>query len=101
MPWNEKSVLDERTSFIVDWQRGEATVAELCRWYGVSETTGHETINRFKAAGWDGLRARSRAPHRHPNEVPAARAAAVLELRRGHPRWGPKKIPAWLAARPP
>ena len=101
MPWSETGVLDERTSFIVDWQRGELSVAELCRWYGVSETTGHETIGRFKAAGWDGLKGRSRAPHHHPNEVPAARASAVLELRRQHPSWGPKKLRAWLAAKHP
>src|SRR5271168_705561 len=101
MAWNEASVLDERMSFIVDWHRGEASVAELCRRYGVSETTGHETIGRFRAAGWDGLKAQSRAPHHHPNEVPAARAAAVLELRCRHPSWGPKKIRAWLAAKRP
>src|ERR1700723_3882258 len=97
MPWSEKSVLDGRMSFIVDWQRGEASVAELCRWYGVSETTGHATIKRFEASSWDGLKARSRAPHHHPNEVPVVRAAAVLALRCRHPSWGPKKIRAWLA----
>jgi putative transposase len=101
MPWNEKSVLDERTSFIVDWQRGEASVAELCRRYGVSETTGHETLSRFQAAGWDGLKARSRAPHRHPNAVPEGLATAVLALRGRHPSWGPKKLRAWLAAKHP
>ena len=87
MPWSETSVLDARTSFIVDWQRGEASVAELCRWYGVSETTGHETIGRFQAAGWDGLKSRSRAPHHHPNEVPEGLADAVVGLRRRHPSW--------------
>jgi putative transposase len=101
MPWSEKSVLDGRMSFIVDWQRGEASVAELCRWYGVSETTGHATIKRFEASSWDGLKARSRAPHHHPNEVPVVRAAAVLALRCRHPSWGPKKIRAWLAAKHP
>jgi transposase InsO family protein len=101
MPWNEKSVVDQRVSFIVAWQRGEASVAELCRLYGVSETTGHETIQRFKTGSWDGLKARSRAPHHHPNEVPEAIAAAVLDLRRRHPSWGPKKLRAWLDAKHP
>jgi transposase InsO family protein len=93
--------LDERVSFIVAWQRGEASIAELCRWYGVSATTGHETINRFEALGWDGLKPRSHAPHRHPNAVPEAIAAAVLELRGQHPSWGPKKLRAWLAGKRP
>jgi putative transposase len=101
VPWNEKSILDERVSFIIDWQRGEATVAELCRRYGVSETTGHETINRFKSEGWDGLKEHSRAPHCHPNAVAEGIAVAVLAVRRQHPTWGPKKIQAWLAAKRP
>jgi transposase InsO family protein len=101
MPWDERQACDERVSFIVDWQRGEMSVAELCRWYGVSETTGHATIARFKELGWEGLKPRRRAPHHHPNEVPVAIREAVLELRCRHPSWGPKKLRAWLMAHQP
>jgi hypothetical protein len=42
MPWQETCVMDERMSSIVDWQRQEATVAELCRYYGISRKTGYK-----------------------------------------------------------
>ncbi len=31
-------------------------------------------------------------PHRMPDDI----AEAILELRRHHPTWGPKKLLAWL-----
>ena len=36
MPWQETCVRDERTHFIVDWERDEESMAELCRRYSVS-----------------------------------------------------------------
>ncbi len=98
MPWQERRVMDERMAFIVDWQREEYTMAELCRRYGVSRRIGYQLRDRFMAQGMAGLADRSRAPHHHPNAVSAAVADAVLAVRRAHPSWGPKKIRAWLRA---
>ena len=97
MPWSATSVADEKLAFIVDWRRGEASVAELCRQYGISRNSGHELINRYAAEGVTGLQPRSRAPHRHPNAVAAAVLAALLDLRHQHPTWGAKKLRAYLA----
>ena len=99
MPWQETRVMDERMAFIVDWQREEYGMAELCRRYGVSRKTGYKLRDRFMAEGMAGLGDRSRAPHHHPNAVPALVEEAVLAVRWAHPSWGPKKIRAWLRAR--
>ena len=99
MPWNERSILSERLSFISDFDRKEASIAELCRRYGISRKTGYKWIERYESEGPRGLEDRSRAPHSHPNEVAEATAAAVLDLRRRHMTWGPKKLRAWLEAR--
>ncbi len=99
MPWQETRVMDERMAFIVDWQREEYGMAELCRRYEVSRKTGYKLRDRFVAEGMAGLVDRSRAPHHHPSAVPAAVEEAVLAVRRTHPSWGPKKIRAWLRAR--
>jgi putative transposase len=99
MPWQETCVMDERMAFIVDWQREEMTIADLCRFYGVSRKTGYKWIERFEAEGMDGLKDRSRAPHDHPNAVGEAETAAIVAVRAKHPTWGPKKIKAWLADR--
>jgi transposase InsO family protein len=42
------------------------------------------------------LKDRSRAPRVHPNELPAAVRARVVELRAQHARWGPRKLQTLL-----
>jgi len=101
MPWAESSMLDSKMRFIVEWRRGEVSMSELCRQHGISRQSGYELIGRFEEEGPDALKERSRAPHHHANAVPAPVASAVLEVRRTHPTWGPKKIRAWLAQRRP
>jgi putative transposase len=101
MPWEESSTLSERLSFIGDYERGEAGLAELCRWYGISRKTGYKWVARYEAEGPSGLEGRSRAPHHHPNAVSAELIEAIVAVRRRHMSWGPKKIRAWLAAREP
>ena len=56
----------EREAFIAAWQEGEETVAALAHHFGVSRKTAHKFINRFRAAGADGLLDRSRAPRCAP-----------------------------------
>ena len=101
MPWKETCVMDERMAFIVDWRRDEKTVAELCRFYGVSRKTGYKWIERFESEGVDGLKERSRAPRNHPNAVGWSETEEIVELRKKHGTWGPKKIKAWLSEHHP
>ena len=44
----------------------------------------------------NGLVDLSRAPHSHPNATPIEVAERIIEAKRTHPTWGPKKIVAWL-----
>jgi transposase InsO family protein len=82
--------------FIVDWQDGELSMAVLCRKYGISRRVGYKWRSRYEQEGLDGLKDRSRAPQRHPNEVAAEIEAAIVAARARHPTWGPKKLLAWL-----
>lgn len=101
MPWTETEPMKERMRFIVDWERGLFKVNELCRRYGVSRKTGYKWIDRFEADGVEGLSERSRAPHDCPHRIAAVVARAILDARRQHPSWGPRKLLAWLAVRRP
>jgi len=92
MPWKEHGVMEERSRFIEDWQSEDFTMAELCRYYGVSRVTGYKWLERYETGGLEGLRDLSRAPHRHPNEVPAEMEELVIALREKHPSWGAPKI---------
>ena len=99
MPWQESSMLDAKIRFIAAWERSEVSFSELCRQHEISRKTGYKLIGRYEAEGADGLKELSRALRHHPNAVPEALAAAILEVRRSHPTWGAKKIRAWLARR--
>jgi transposase InsO family protein len=82
--------------FVLECLRGELSMAELCRTFGISRRVGYKWLRRYRAEGVEGLQDRSRAPHSHPNAVPPPTEQAILAARRAHPTWGPKKLRAWL-----
>jgi len=96
MPWKELDVSEQRFRFLEDWRTDDWPMAELCRCYDISRATGYKWLDRYEAGGLDGLRDRSRAPHVHPNQLPAQTEDLILELRAQHPSWGAPKIRARL-----
>lgn len=101
MPWKETCPMNERVRFIGLHSREEWTMAELCRHFDISRKTGYKTVERFNKGGLSGLEDRSRAPHHHPNAVSEPVEQAVIAARHAHPKWGPKKLKAWLCRREP
>ncbi len=96
MPWKERTAVEERKAFIEEWQRGEAGFAELCRRYGISRQTGYTWRERFEERGEEGLQEYSRAPHASPQAIRGEARQAIVRLRQEHPRWGPRKLRAYL-----
>jgi transposase InsO family protein len=96
MPWNARTAVEQRKAFIEEWQLGQEEFAEMCRKYGVSRPTGYKWVKRFASLGEAGLEEESRAPHHSPQGISAEVAARVIELREQHPRWGPRKLRAYL-----
>ena len=92
LPWKETSAESERLRFIRWWKEGEETVAELSRQFGISRKTAHKMIARYAAEGEGGLLDRSRAPYQHPNATPPELVDRIIEMKRAHLTWGPKKV---------
>ena len=91
MPWQERSIMDQRQAFVSTARQEGANIAALCRQYGISRPTGYRWLART-AAG-DGAGAdRSRRPHTSPRRTDAALEERILELRRQHPAWGGRKL---------
>src|SRR5712691_8853857 len=101
MGWMETCAVVERMRFVMAAEVGEETFAAICRRFGVSRKTGYKWLDRYRAEDVEGLRDRSRAPHHHPQEVPAAKAERCVEVRKAHPTWGPAKVRALLQRRAP
>lgn len=96
MPWRQVDVMTERLQFIRDARRRLVTFTELCALYGVSRFTGYKWLHRAEQSGLDFLQELSRRPHHCPHATAAELTACVLEARRHHPTWGPRKLLALL-----
>jgi putative transposase len=101
MGWMETCAVDERMRFVMAVERHEEAFAVMCRRFGVSRKTGYKWLERYGAAGVEGLHDRSRAPLCHPQAMSEEIAERCLSVRRAHPSWGPVKVAAWLARRAP
>ena len=98
MPWKVSGAVELRKQFVAEYESGDWTMTELCQAYGISRPTGYEVLRRYERDGQLGLKERSRAPQRHVNQTAREIEEQVLELRRQHPRWGPRTLKARLEA---
>ena len=69
MPWKAHDAMEERFRFIEDWRSEDWTMAELCRFYGITRVTGYKWLEWYETDGLGGLQEQLRAPHHHPNEA--------------------------------
>lgn len=100
MGWRSTDVKVERRRFVDAWLKGGSSVAGLARAFGISERVAHKTLRRFKEEGPAGLIDRSRARLAQQRVAPEM-ATLVIEARRRHPDWGPRKLRDWLHNKQP
>jgi transposase InsO family protein len=101
VPWRESLAVDQRREFVEEWLRRRVPLKELCARFAVSRKTGYKWLARFYQEGVGGLVDRSRAPRQRPQAVSEEIAESVVQLRKKHAFWGPKKLRAWLEQRRP
>jgi transposase InsO family protein len=93
--------MDERKSFVREALRAQETMSALCERYGVSRKTGYKWLARYEQEGLRGLQERSRAPKVQAGASDAALERKIVQLRRAHRTWGPKKLRALLMREDP
>ena len=101
MPWKETDPMPERLQFIAADLSDVYSMTELCERFGIRRNTGYTWVRRYTAEGPVGLKEKPRAPHRCPHRIAPEVEAALLEAKRVHPPWGPRKILPSLARRRP
>ena len=92
MPWPIVTMNESRKDFVRRAQRRGGSFAALCREYGISRKTGYKWLQRGRDDGLNGLREKSRRPHRSPEQLGEDVVCALGKLKLAHPRWGPLKI---------
>lgn len=101
MPWSQTDPMNERVKFVAQSQEGLYSMTELCERFGISRQTGYQLLSRYEKDGLEGLKEKSHAPNRRPHKTSEEIQAVLLEARKAHPRWGPRKILVWLRERRP
>jgi len=107
MPWTARSLMDIKREFLELALQDGANRRELCRRFGISPKTAYALLARHAQEGLGALVPRSRRPISSPERSTPEVEAAVVDLRKQHPRWGGRKIArrlselGWLNAPPP
>jgi transposase InsO family protein len=92
----ELSIVEQRYRAVLEAAAG-VPVTEVAARYEVSRQSVHAWIARYRVGGLGALADRPRRPDTCPHQVSAEIEAAVCELRREHPRWGPVRLVHELA----
>jgi transposase InsO family protein len=95
----EMSVAEQRYLAVLAVLAEGCTVTEVAARWGVSRQTLHGWLARYEDGGLEALVDRSHRPARCPHQMDPAAEAMVLELRRVHRSWGPRRIVHELARR--
>jgi transposase InsO family protein len=92
----ELKLVEQRYRAVIDVLDG-MSVTDVARRNKVSRQTVHTWLRRYAAGGMAALADKSSKPESCPHQMPAVVEARVVELRRAHPRWGPRSIRTQLA----
>ena len=96
MPWETKTVMEQREQFVNEVMARKSTVTALCLKYGISRKTGYKWLKR--AAEGLPLCDQSRRPNRQPSKTAEEIEAKIVEIRLSCRAWGGRKIRSVLEA---
>src|SRR5277367_4817886 len=92
----ELKAVEQRYRAVIDVLDG-MSVTDVARRNGVSRQTLHTWLRRYAEGGMAALAEKSSKPESCPHQMAPLIEAKVVELRRSHPRWGPRTIRTQLA----
>src|ERR1700744_1371063 len=88
----ELSVAEQRYQAVMSVISDGLAIWQVAEKVGGSRQTLHCWLARYEAEGLEGLVDRSHRPASCPHQMPAVVEAALLELRRSRPYWGPRRL---------
>lgn len=88
----ELSVQEQKYRAVMAVLADGRSVSEVAGQWGVSRQSVHAWLRRYEEAGLAGLEPRSTRPSWCPHQMSGVVEARILEMRRAHPGWGPRRI---------
>lgn len=93
--------MNEKIKMIAESQTKEMSITDLSQKYGISRKTVYKWLYRYENKGIEGLKDKSRAPHKRPGETPDRIVKLLIKEKLKNRRRGPKKIYAQLKGKYP
>ena len=93
----ELSVSEQRYEAVRAVLADGETVTDVAARFGVARKTIHGWLGKYEAGGVEGLGDRSHRPRSCPHQMSADVEVALVEMRRAHPGWGPRRLVFELA----
>jgi transposase InsO family protein len=97
VPWKETCAVSERLRFIALVASSGESFSEVCRQFGISRKTGYKWLSRYDLEGPGALEDRPPVAIHIRHKMPKEIVSRIIELRKEHPTWGPRKIRAVIA----
>ncbi len=91
MPWQIKTTMDQKLSFIREWESGQYYFNSLCAAYGISRQGGYDLLKRYRSGGLKALSDQSRRPKTSPLSS-STELVNLVKHWREKKGWGAKKI---------
>ena len=88
----EMSVSEQRYKAVQSVLADGRTVGQVASEWGVCRQTLHRWLALYDSGGLENLNNRSSRPEHCPHQMSPEVEALVLEMRRAHPYWGPRRI---------
>ena len=92
MPFQPKTVMDQKLELIQMSKAGSISFSELCRRLEITRKTGYKWLKRYQECGESGLDERSRRPKTSPHRLCSKLESIILEIRDNDPEWGEKRF---------
>lgn len=96
--WTERELERRANRRLAVLQHAEEvthSVAETCRYFGISRNCFYRWKRRYEDEGLEGLKDRSSKPHRSPNATPVDVVGKIVYLRQNY-HFGPQRIAMYL-----
>lgn len=88
----ELGLVEQRYQAVLEVLNDGTSVTEVAARAGVTRQTLHRWLRRYAAHGLAGLVDHPSVPVGCPHQMAPAVEAAIIEMRHGHPGWGPRTL---------